>query len=311
MDKLREEFFKIFRSIDFEKITDHPNILIAARFWSHERYCAAEIFYKFMRKIDDMIDDYKSSHKSIGEAEKALFISRVNDWLQMIVKSEECNPMQNEMIHTIEKFRIPLWALENFARSMLYDINNDGFPTLESFFEYSKGASVAPASVFVHLNGLLKNGGKYDPPTFDVSEAATPCAMFSYLVHIIRDFQKDQLNNLNYFADDLLKKFKLNRFDLKEIAFGHPLSNNFRSMINEYYQIADIYRRKTVETLGKILPLHKPRYQLGLMIIFNLYMMVFEKINVREGSFKTAELNPAPEETRQRVYETIVNFKAK
>jgi len=308
MDKIREEFLKTFGSIEFEKITDHPNILIAARFWSHERYCAAKIFYKFMRKIDDMIDDYKASHESIGETEKAVFVSRVNEWLQMIVKSEECNPLQNEMIHTIEKFRIPLWALENFARSMLYDINNDGFPTLESFFEYSKGASVAPASVFVHLNGLLNNDGKYDPPLFDVSEAATPCAIFSYLVHIIRDFQKDQLNNLNYFADDILQKHRLGRFDLKEIAWGHPVSENFRQLIKEYYMLADEYRKKTLRTMKKILPLHKPRYQLSLQIIFNLYLMVFERIDYRNGSFKTAELTPGPEETKQRVYDTVVRF---
>ncbi len=30
--------------------------------------------------------------------------------------------------------------------------------------------------------------------------------MFSYLVHIIRDFQKDQLNNLNYFADESIRQ---------------------------------------------------------------------------------------------------------
>ncbi len=79
-------------------------------------------------------------------------------------------------------------------------------------------------------------------------------------------------------------------------------------MIEEYYILADQYRIHTFEMLEKILPLHAPRYQLSLMIIFNLYLMVFEKINVEKGTFKSAELNPTPEETRQRVYETIVNF---
>lgn len=308
MNKIIEEFLETFGSIEFEKITDHPNILIAARFWSNERFCAAEIFYKFMRKIDDMIDDYKATHNSIAESERDEFASKVNEWLEMVVGSKECNPLQKKMINTIEKFSIPLWTLENFARSMLYDINNDGFPTLESFFEYSKGASVAPASVFVHLNGLLNNNGKYDPPSFDVREAATPCAMFSYLVHIIRDFQKDQLNNLNYFAEDMLQKHRLGRFDLKEIAWGHPVSDNFRQLIKDYYMLADEYRKKTLSIIEQILPLHKPRYQLSLQIIFNLYLMVFERIDFRSGSFKTSELTPTPEETRQRVYDTIVSF---
>ena len=42
------------------------------------------------------------------------------------------------------------------------------------------------------------------PLALMLRSAATPCAMFSYLVHIIRDFQKDQQNNLNYFADDVM-----------------------------------------------------------------------------------------------------------
>ena len=80
------------------------------------------------------------------------------------------------------------------------------------------GASVAPASIFVHLCGLREDNGQYLPPLFDVREAAIPCAVFSYLVHIIRDFQKDQFNNLNYFADDILEKNGLHRKDLRRIA---------------------------------------------------------------------------------------------
>jgi hypothetical protein len=34
---------------------------------------------------------------------------------------------------------------------------------------------------------------------------------------------------------------------------------------------------------------------------------VFERIDVENGTFSTEELNPTPEETRERVYQTIVN----
>jgi len=308
MDSQKEKFFKIFDSIDFRHINDHPNILVAAKFWSHERYSAAETFYKFMRRIDDLIDDYKASHKTITQPDKKEFVRKVNDWLKMIIDSGDHNPFREEMIRAIQKFSIPLWPLEDFAKAMIYDIQNDGFPTLEAFLGYSRGASVAPASIFVHLNGLVKKNGRLEPPGFDVREAAMPCAIFSYLVHIIRDFQKDQLNNLNYFADDLIARYRMTRFDLKEIAYGHPVSDSFRKLIQEYYSLADEYRMKTVDVINKIRPLHEPRYQLSLEIIFNLYLMVFEKIDVVKGNFKTAELNPTPEETRQRVYDTIINF---
>lgn len=303
-----EQFLEIFNSIDFQQIKDHPNILIAASFWEKERYSAAKTCYKFMRTIDDLIDNHKATNKLIAPGEREKFMADVNEWLKTIIVSEDNNPLQKKLISIIERFRIPLWPLEAFAKSMIYDINNDGFPSLNVFLEYSKGASIAPASVFVHLNGLIKKDGKYEVPAFNVKEAATPCAIFSYLVHIIRDFQKDQLNNLNYFADDLIAKNGLTRSDLKEIAIGHPVSKNFRNLIREYFLLADKYRLKTYDTINKIRPLLEPRYQLSLEIIFNLYLMVFEKIDIQKGNFTTEELNPTPEETWGRVFQTIMNF---
>lgn len=308
MNQQKDQFIEIFNSIDFNSIRDHPNILIAARFWEDDRYCAAKTCYKFMRAIDDLIDNHKAENRIITSEERKEFIANVNDWMKMIITSADCNPLKKELTETIERFKIPLWPIEAFAKSMIYDINNDGFPTLETFLEYSQGASVAPASIFVHLNSLAKKDGNYENPPFDVRETATPCAIFSYLVHIIRDFQKDQLNNLSYFADDLIEKNRLTRHDLKEIAWGHPVSSNFRNLVSEYYSLADESRLKTYEIIKKIRPLLEPRYQLSLEIIFELYLMVFERINIGTGKFTTEELNPTSEETRKRVYNTIMKF---
>jgi phytoene/squalene synthetase len=308
MNSNTDQFLEIFNSIDFHKIKDHPNILIAANFWDAERFCAAKTCYKFMRAIDDMIDNHKAKNKLIEPGERKEFVANVDEWLKMIIVSKECNPLQGELIETVEKFRIPLWPMEAFAKSMIYDINHDGFPAIEDFLEYSKGASVAPASIFVHLNGLQKTDGRYENPSFDVKWASTPCAMFSYLVHIIRDFQKDQLNNLSYFADNLILKHGLTRELMRRFAEGKPVNDNFRNLISEYYTLADEYRLKTYEVIKTIRHLHEPRYQLSLEIIFELYLMVFERIDLKNGTFTSAELNPTPEETRQRVKETIMKF---
>ncbi|MGD0342143.1 MAG: squalene/phytoene synthase family protein [Bacteroidales bacterium] len=308
MSSYKEEFLEIFNSIDFRQIKDHPNILIAARFWEQDRYCAAKTCYKFMRAIDDLIDDHKAAYKTIAPDEKKEFLANVNEWLKMIIDSEECNPLKKELLETIEDFRIPLWPIEAFAKSMIYDINNDGFATIDSFLEYSQGASVAPASIFVHLNGLTRKNGKYEPPVFDIREASVPCAIFSYIVHIIRDFQKDQLNNLNYFADDIIAKNNLSQRDLNDFAHGRPVNDDFRNLISVYLTLADQYRLKTHDQIKKISPLLEPRYQLSLEIIFALYLMIFERIDIEKGSFTSEELNPTPEETRQRVYEVILGF---
>jgi len=309
MNSQKDKFLEIFNSIDFDKIKDHPNILIAANFWDEERYCAAKICYKFMRAIDDIIDNHKAENKLIDPGERTAFTASVDDWLKMIIVSKDCNPLQGELIETIEKFRIPLWPLEAFAKSMIYDINNDGFPTLDAFLEYAGGASVAPASIFVHLNGLQKINGVYENPPFDLKWASTPCAVFSYLVHIIRDFQKDQLNNLSYFGDDMIIKNRLSRKEMREFAEGKPVNSDFRNLIKQYYRVADEYRKKTYDIIKEIRPLLEPRYQLSLEIIFDLYLMVFERIDLENGKFTSEELNPTPEETKIRVLNVIKNFR--
>jgi phytoene/squalene synthetase len=308
MNSQKDTFIEIFNSIDFHQIKDHPNILVAANFWDHERFCAAKTCYKFMRAIDDLIDNHKAKNKLIAADERKDFVADVEEWLKMIIISKECNPQQAELLVTIDRFKIPLWPLEAFAKSMIYDINNNGFPTLKAFLEYSEGASVAPASIFVHLNGISMKEGNFVTPPFDVKWAATPCAIFSYLVHIIRDFQKDQLNNLSYFADDLIDKNNLSRRKLQEFAEGKPVDKKFRNLIEHYYKLADEYRVKTETVIKEISPLLEPRYQLSLEIIFNLYLMVFERIDLTRGKFTTEELNPTPEETRERVYRTILEF---
>lgn len=306
MTALKDIYLDIYNSIDFEKIKDHPNILIAAGFWEEERYRAAKTCYKFMRAVDDLIDDHKSAGKTIGEKEQAEFLSYVDSWLKMIYSGNSSDPFQEELSDTIKRFRIPSWPLEAFAKSMIYDINNDGFPTLESFISYAGGASVAPAAIFVHLAGLRKSGNGFEAPLFNVKEAASSCAIFSYLVHIIRDFRKDQLNHLNYFADDLIEMNGLSRAQLSEIANGAEIPAGFRNMMREYYKLADQYRAKTNNCIKEIWDFLEPRYQLSLEIIFDLYVLVFERINIDGGSFSTEELNPTPGQSAERVLKTIL-----
>jgi len=300
-----EVYIRIFKKIDFERINKHPNILVAASFWDEERYKAAKVCYKFMRKIDDLVDDYKSLHTSIEDENRERLAGKVAEWMATIRSGRNRNLFGRELLRTIDRFRIPLWPFEDFATSMIYDINNDGFLNLQSFLDYSQGATVAPSSVFVHLCGLRKNGNAFAEPLFDVKKAAAPCALFSYLVHIIRDFQSDQKANLNYFADEVMIRHDLTRKSLRDIADGAGITSGFREMIREYYLLADQYRRQTLEIIQEISPLVEPCYALSLNIIFNLYLMVFERIDPDQGSFTAQELNPSPAEIRQRVWETI------
>ncbi|HPJ82631.1 MAG TPA: squalene/phytoene synthase family protein [Bacteroidales bacterium] len=303
----REQLLEIFDSIDFENIKKHPNILIAAAFWEPERYRAACSAYRFLRSADDLVDNYKIKHPVIGKQGQAILVENLGK-LTGQLSSKSGDVADRELVATWEEFLIPLWPVEAFTRSMIYDIHNNGFPTFSSFLDYAEGASVAPAGVFVHLCGLRKENDHYLPPLFDVRETARPCAIFSYLVHIIRDFQQDRLENLNYFPSDLLCQYGLSEDQLDRMAHGGPVLPSFRNLVRHYMEVADTYRRETLQIINKVSPLLEPRYCLSLHIIFDLYLMVFRRIDPEKGIFTTEALNPAPDQIRAQVLNTILTF---
>lgn len=295
----------IVNTIDFDSIEKHPNILIAARFWDDRRYRAAKVCYRFMRMIDDFIDDRKARDASISCFEKEVLTERVNNWIKCLGGSPDHDPFLADLADTIATFDIPLKLFHNFAKSMLFDINHNGFSTLEEFLEYAEGASVAPASVFVHLCCLSEENDEYKPADFDVVEVARPCAIFSYIVHIIRDFQVDQRNNLNYFALDILQRNDLDPSDLRRIAQGGAITDSFRNVIGEYYNLALKYEEQTFSKIQMVSKKIGGRYLLSLQIIYNLYKQVFDRIDIRNGTFTTEELNPTPQEVRENVMEIV------
>lgn len=295
--------------IDFSKIKDHPNILIAAKFWDEDRYMAARTIYKFMRYIDDMIDDRKSLQAKLTCMEQKIFSEKVNNWIDCLGLDTPQDPFFSEISETIRRFRIPLHFFYHFARSMVYDITHNGFKTFDDFMDYTEGASNGPASVFVHLCCLENREGDYVPFPGNISDLARPCAIFSYLVHIMRDFQKDQLNNLNYFSLDILEKHGLTPGKLGEIAWGDKIPAGFRDVIREYKAIAGIYKSETEKILESLESRLEPRYFLSLRIIYHLYDRIYDRIDPDNGSFTTEELNPTPEEIRATVGDCIAIFR--
>ncbi len=305
---MEKELQDIINGIAFNEIEKHPNILIAARFWDDRRFHAAKVCYKFMRMIDDHIDDRKAKDEAITCMEREVLTQKVNNWIECLVMNPDQDPLIRELTDTIRTFHIPLQLFHNFAKSMLYDIDHNGFSTLDDFLDYAEGASVAPASVFVHLCCLKEENGQYLPPGIDVIDAARPCAIFSYIVHIIRDFQEDQQHNLNYFALDILERNSLLPSDLKELANGTPVPASFRNVIREYCQLAARYQEETLQEIRKLSGTLDTRDLFSLHLIYRLYKHVYDRIDVEKGQFTRQELNPTPHEIRDIVVDLATSW---
>jgi len=295
--------------LDFSEILSNPILDIAARFWEKDRYEAFKVCYRSMRVIDDIVDERKATGATIKPAEAALIKASMYQWLEAVGSNSPWDSFQHEFVATIKKFSVPLWPWERLAEAMVYDLNHDGFASFRTFIRYARGAAVAPASVFMHLCGVTPESDSYSPPEYDIRKAARPLALFSYLVHIIRDFQKDQLSNLNYFADDLISLHGLKRSDLHEIAKTAQPTDSFRELIKQYVTFCEFYRGKAREAIDRTKPLLQPRYQLSREIIYNLYSQIFERIDPDKGGFTAEELNPSEEQVKARVEETVKRFR--
>jgi phytoene/squalene synthetase len=260
-----------------------------------------------MRAIDDLVDGVKSQGSPLLEAARA---SKINEWVHAIKDDQHNDIHQRRLAETLERFRIPLWPWRKLAESMIYDIYHSGFNTFQDFLTYSEGAAVAPGSIFTFLCGVRKADGEYHAPLFDAQEASRPTALYCYLVHILRDFQKDQNENLNYFSDDLIAKCGLNPSKLREMAVGGEVSSGLRSLMGRYVRLAEGYGRESRGALEKISPHLEPRYLLSLEVLHSLYDQILERVDVLNGSYNASELNPSPEEIDERIRDTISSFKS-
>lgn len=300
-----------FGTEDFQKILTNPFLDIAARFWDEDRYKAFRTCYRAMRRLDDLVDDRKIAGGTISEEERAQYRSVMLRWLESVKRRSPGDAYQTELLDTLERFAIPLWPWERLCEAMIYDLEHDGFGDLPTFLKYSEGAAIAPASVFVQLCGVADDGkGCYRPPSFDVREVALPLALFAYLVHIMRDFQKDQLRGLNYFADELAAKHGLTRELLRQAAENGPIPDGLRALLAEYRTLADHYRASARNMLDGLAGLMKPRYRLSLEVIYGLYHLVFERIDPYGTNLSGAAFLPPSEEIESRLQSIVTQFKA-
>jgi phytoene/squalene synthetase len=294
--------------VDLDDISKKPILDIAARFWDRDRYEAFRTCYRSMRQIDDLVDHRKSSPLAITVEEGSQLKKTMDDWMRGFESGDTNEVFGRQLTEVLKEYKIPFWPWKRFYKSMVYDLEHDGYSSIISFLRYSEGAAVAPASIFMHLCGIHKTNGIYYKPPFDIRIAARPLALFSYLVHIIRDFQKDHRNNLNYFAFDQLEKYDLTLSDARAMAQGTPITGSFRGLISAYKRIADYYRAMSLEVLSLFLPMLQPKYQLSLKMIYSLYLQIFERIDLEHGVFTENELNPSPEEVKVRIIRTINDF---
>ncbi len=290
---------------EFEKILTNPILDIAARFWDEERYHVFKVCYKSMREIDDLVDNRKASGTSLSKSEVRDYTDRIQYWSKNILNGTH----SSELSQIVRQFQIPVWPWQRLGKAMIYDLEHNGFESFQTFLRYCEGAAISPASIFMHLCGIKERSGKHQLSAFDIRKAARPLALFSYLVHIMRDFEKDQRRNLNYFADDILLRNGLNKDELNEMVRKQSTDDRIRALFSEYKRIAAYYQKFALKTFKHLLPELAPKYQLSLHIIYSLYSHLYEKIDPHHQAYSETDLNLSPFEVQQRINLTVSSFR--
>lgn len=281
-----------------DTLAGSPILELGARTWPPERYHAFKVCYQTMRWVDDLIDHRKSKSFPLEEADKARIKNQVLSWMLAAGGKE---PEVAELNGIRRKFCLPWWPWQRWTKSMLYDLEHNGFRTFLDFLRYSEGAAVAPGAIFMHLCGLREQAKECRPPDFDIRPPARPLAIFCYLVHILRDFRSDLNQHLIYFADALLSAYGISRQDLERVGEGGPLAPAFRSLLHRYHGIAGYYGAKARRALDRVLPRLQPAYQVSLELVYGLYMQIYQRLDPDAGQFTAAETHPATAELHARI----------
>ncbi len=304
------ERIDFLRDVDFSQILTNPILDIAARACEPERYAAFQVCYRSMRILDNLVDHRKGNGTPITEAEALQFSFLIDDFVLKLKRKEADDKFTADLLNVITRFNLPLWPWERLATAMKYDLKHDRFPTFLQFLRYCEGAAIAPAAVFMHLIGVQETETGYCKPEYDIRNAARALAIFSYLVHILRDFSKDHHQNLVYISSDLIQKHNVNANDLQQAASATAFSGPFKNLIIEYVQIADYYRQKARVQIALTSPLLAPRYQFSLNLIYELYLQIFERIDATNGYLDEAKTAVLPADIQTRIDVAYQRFAA-
>lgn len=174
-----------------------------------ERYRVFCALYSVMRIVDDRVDDVLA-RKGVGAEERAQERDILEAWHRIVTACLEGSspaeddirgsdyPRIDELLtafkEAIRKFPVPAVLWENFFTAMRRDLEQYGFATYSEFLEYTEGASVAPATIYLYLIAAEQDSEEdafYPPSDFDLIQCGRQLGLFTYIGHILRDLARD------------------------------------------------------------------------------------------------------------------------
>ncbi len=268
-------------------------------FASAERYRAFCAFYAIMRVVDDRIDKFLV-RKNFSADDRQAEIGILRAWYNLVSACLDGRSLSAREIarsnhhHTTELlaafseaaklFPVPSVLWDNFFSSMQRDLERHQFGTYSEFVDYAQGAAVAPTTIYLYLIAAERDGedrAYHVPEYFDFMRCGRDLALFAYITHILRDFQKDlsagNQGLLYIAADDMATHGVTEQLLFSDLASG-TASPPLRALAREL-----VHRARTLLGRGRAC-LHALQGNLSpdrafiLELIVQIYEKIIEKI---------------------------------
>jgi len=304
---------------------DLNNLYRTSCFFSDaERYRAFCALYAVMRVVDDRVDEVLA-RKGVGAEERAQERDILEAWHRIVTVCLEGGspaaddirgsdyPHINELLVAFKeatgKFPVPAVLWENFFTAMRRDLEQYGFATYSEFLDYTEGASVAPATIYLYLivaEQESKEGAYYPPSDFDLIQCGRQLGLFAYIGHILRDLARDLAagdQGLLYLAADDMAAHGLTAHTLMtDLASGSsspPLQALARDLVERARAAAERGRTYMQVLEGK---LNSDRAFI-LELIVRMYEKVIDKIAACSYDLMTDRHRLTDSEKEQTVLE--------
>ncbi len=309
-----------------------PNLYLAARFFDQSEifnaFCAA---YASMRKIDDYVDGLENREKLTPE-DKERAAAEIQRWLDEVKAAFSLKPSDDPiwiaLADTFSRFDLPVDPWEDLAQAMAMDIEMPYFKDWRTLQKYMRGASVAPAVVFMHLVLTTEDDDEFicQRSYDEVVEATEDLAIFCYWTHILRDAAKDLdigEEGLVYFPLSELNQFGLAPDDLRRMKETKTATFAFKSMAEHLYRRARQHEQKGRQYLANIYPVTTDGGAFALAYLIDIYSATLAKVEAvdfdifaedgelsvdekREVLAKTAEKMGIELSSATRIFEAVI-----
>jgi phytoene/squalene synthetase len=161
--------------------------------------------YAAMRVADDLVDeDFLALSSDERDQQRVSLRHKLDRWLAQCVQATHgafdlaATEQLEPLVFSALNERLPASSIgeapwRSLHASLTRDANERPIEKWKDFLEYSEGACVAPATIFVYLAGCRfdESGASVFSAQRPADEFARDLALFSYLVHLRRDLHAD------------------------------------------------------------------------------------------------------------------------